>query len=63
MSGDINEFLLFFLDEAVDVLATWEKACFSLEQNPLPEFREELYRSAHNLKSGSGPSSLEPKNP
>lgn len=54
MTAENNEFLNFFLDEAPDVLNGWEKACLSLEQDPSQETREELYRAAHNLKSGSG---------
>lgn len=34
MTADINEFLGFFLEEAIDVLNSWEKACLSLEQDP-----------------------------
>jgi two-component system chemotaxis sensor kinase CheA len=54
MAEVFNEFLSFFLDEAVDALNVWEKACLDLEATDSQEAREELYRSAHNLKSGSG---------
>jgi two-component system chemotaxis sensor kinase CheA len=54
MAEAFNEFLNFFLDEALDALALWEKSCLDLEKDQSMEAREELYRSAHNLKSGSG---------
>lgn len=54
MAEAFNEFLSFFLDEALDALNVWEKACLDLEATQSQEAREELYRSAHNLKSGSG---------
>ncbi len=52
MSED-NSFFPFFLDEAADILATWEKSCLDYEQTNNIEAAEALYRSAHNLKSGS----------
>jgi two-component system chemotaxis sensor kinase CheA len=54
MADAFNEFLNFFLDEAMDALNVWEKACLDLERDNSREAREELYRAAHNLKSGSG---------
>lgn len=54
MAEAFNEFLNFFLDEALDALTVWEKACLDLERDNTQESREELYRAAHNLKSGSG---------
>lgn len=54
MSEPSNEFLHFFLDEAGDALTVWEKACLELERTSSVEAKEELYRAAHNLKSGSG---------
>ena len=54
MSEGFSEFLKFFLDEAQDALDVWEKACFEIERSNTLEAREDLYRSAHNLKSGSG---------
>ncbi|MDQ3231831.1 MAG: ATP-binding protein, partial [Pseudobdellovibrionaceae bacterium] len=54
MAEAFSEFLNFFLDEALDALAVWEKACLDLERDNSREAREELYRAAHNLKSGSG---------
>jgi|GEM_PF-1023607 len=54
MAEGFNEFLSFFLDEALDALIIWEKACLELERDSNLEAREELYRAAHNLKSGSG---------
>ncbi len=54
MAEEQNEFLGFFLDEALDVLSVWEKSCLELEKSGSSEAKEELYRSAHNLKSGSG---------
>ncbi|RYZ49060.1 MAG: hypothetical protein EOP07_24960, partial [Proteobacteria bacterium] len=50
----MNEFLNFFLDEAVDILVGWEKVSLRLEQDSSAETKDELYRAAHNLKSGSG---------
>ncbi len=50
----MNEFLGFFLDEAVDILVEWEKISLRLEQDSSAETKDELYRAAHNLKSGSG---------
>lgn len=52
MSVDVS-FLPFFLDEAADILSTWEKSCLDYEQTRNIESAEALYRSAHNLKSGS----------
>lgn len=49
---EINYFFLF-LDEACDLLAGWEKSCLQLEQADDKEAAESLYRTAHNLKSGS----------
>lgn len=49
-----NEFLGFFLDEALDVLSVWERSCLALEKDGSAEAKEELYRAAHNLKGGSG---------
>lgn len=46
-------FFPFFLDEAADILSTWEKSCLEYEQTKNLEAAEALYRSAHNLKSGS----------
>lgn len=46
-------FLTFFLDEAADILAGWEKSCLEYEQSSDLEAAESLYRGAHNLKSGS----------
>ncbi len=54
MAEAFNEFLNFFLDEALDALSVWEKACLDLERDNSQDAREELYRAAHNLKSGSG---------
>ncbi|RZA26344.1 MAG: hypothetical protein EOP10_03940 [Proteobacteria bacterium] len=50
----MNEFLTFFLDEAVDILIGWEKTALRLEEESSAEVKDELYRAAHNLKSGSG---------
>ncbi|RZA21973.1 MAG: chemotaxis protein CheA, partial [Proteobacteria bacterium] len=50
----MNEFLTFFLDEAVDILIGWEKTALRLEEDSSAEVKDELYRAAHNLKSGSG---------
>lgn len=52
MSVDMS-FFPFFLDEATDILSTWEKSCLEYEQTKNIEAAEALYRSAHNLKSGS----------
>lgn len=46
-------YLNLFLDEAVEILSDWEKACFNLELGNQTEATESLYRGAHNLKSGS----------
>src|SRR5690349_12281014 len=53
MSASAEDYLPFFLDEAADILGNWEKACLALEQDQSVASREELYRAAHNLKSGS----------
>jgi two-component system chemotaxis sensor kinase CheA len=48
-----QSFLPFFLDEAADILAEWEKSCLEMERHGGLESTEAVYRAAHNLKSGS----------
>jgi two-component system, chemotaxis family, sensor kinase CheA len=51
MAVDMS-FLGFFLDEATDIVAGWEKSCLDYEHTGDHEAAESLYRVAHNLKSG-----------
>lgn len=53
MSELDNEFLDIFLDEAEDLLETWEQACNALAKSPSKDRIDELFRVAHNLKGSS----------
>lgn len=48
-----KEILQCFLEEALDSLAQWERACLDLETNPSEEAYNVLFRAAHNLKGAS----------
>jgi len=48
-----TEILQCFLDEALDSLTQWERACLDLETQPSQEVFNVLFRSAHNLKGAS----------
>ena len=53
MSEIEDRFLNIFLDEAQDLLETWEKACLQIDREPSKEGFVELFRVAHNLKGSS----------
>lgn len=54
-----EELLLCFLDEALDSLNQWERACLDLETNPAKENYGTLFRAAHNIKGASRTVGLE----
>ena len=54
-----QELLICFLDEALDSLSQWERACLDLETLPAPEVYQTLFRAAHNLKGASRTVGLE----
>ena len=55
-----SEILECFLDEALDSLKEWEKACIALDKNGgTPENYDALFRCAHNLKGASRAVGLE----
>ena len=47
------EILIFFLDEANELLSSWERICIDLEKDPSPDNLNQLFRMAHNLKGSS----------
>lgn len=55
MSSDYygNMFLATFLEEALEMLASWEKACLSLDRLWTSADCDALFRAAHNLKGSS----------
>jgi two-component system, chemotaxis family, sensor kinase CheA len=61
MSGDFDaEIIECFLDEAIDSLKEWEKACIDLEkQKGGQDNYDALFRCAHNLKGASRAVGLE----
>jgi two-component system chemotaxis sensor kinase CheA len=48
-----DEFFLTFLEEAIDILADWEKHCLGLDRGFDKTKVDALFRSAHNLKGSS----------
>lgn len=48
-----KELVASFLDEAVDTLAQWERACLDLENEESDDAYNSLFRAAHNLKGTS----------
>jgi two-component system chemotaxis sensor kinase CheA len=48
-----DEFFLTFLEEAIDILADWEKHCLGLDRGFDKTTVDALFRSAHNLKGSS----------
>lgn len=47
-------FVEIFLEEAEDLISSWESTCLSLENNPDdPELWNSLFRAAHTLKGSS----------
>lgn len=48
-----DEFFLTFLEEAIDLLADWEKHCLGLDKGFDKTTVDALFRSAHNLKGSS----------
>lgn len=53
MSDSGNDFLSIFLEEADDMLETWEKTCLEIETNPSCETFVSLFRTAHNMKGSA----------
>ena len=54
-----RELIACFLDEALDTLVQWERACLDLETDPSEEVYHSLFRAAHNLKGASRSVGLE----
>lgn len=53
------EVLGIFVDEALDALVEWERACLNLEQKPNENDLNALFRAAHNIKGASKAVGLE----
>jgi two-component system chemotaxis sensor kinase CheA len=54
-----NDFLVIFLEEAEDILASWERCCLDLEKKYSEGTCDALFRAAHNLKGSSRSVGLE----
>ena len=48
-----KEFVKFFLEEALDILDSWESSCSRLESGLDEDALDELFRAAHNLKGSA----------
>lgn len=53
MSDMDSEIINTFLDEATDLLVSWEASCLELENNQNPNDLNALFRIAHNIKGSS----------